>query len=75
MHKDGMDCALDVIKIKKYSSKYLTVKAVWINLGYMGQPFVIDPKPSTFKIKLEDRKNWINITDKIYDKRTKPGVP
>lgn len=70
-----MDCALEVLKIRHYTPKYCTVKARWINLGYMGQPYVIDPRPSTYKIKIEDLKNWINITDKIYDKRTKPGVP
>jgi hypothetical protein len=42
----------------------------WWNLGYVGQPYFIDDalKPRNFS-------EWIDITEKVNQIRTKPGLP
>lgn len=66
MHENCMDVCLQIIKVPYRDDKRVKVKAVWVNLGYTGNPYTI--------LK-EDLKHWKNITSKIHDKRTKPGLP
>lgn len=75
MHENCMDVCLQIIKVPYRDDKRVKVKAVWVNLGYTGNPYVIHPQPSSYTILKEDLKHWKNITSKIHDKRTKPGLP
>lgn len=76
MHKKAMDVAIEVKKINYKSPDNLSISVSWINLGYQGEPF----KPNgdmvqEVLIPIDQKFDWIDITEKMNIKRTKPGVP
>jgi hypothetical protein len=69
-----MDVAFDVFKIREYRSGKLTLKGRWLNLGYTGSPWYCSSEES-FEINKDQFENWIDITDRVSNVRTKSGVP
>jgi hypothetical protein len=63
-HKNFSDVALEVIKFKRYSQDYYSVKAKWINLGYNESKYIGINK--NLKIKDEDMKDWLICLDPGY---------
>ncbi len=60
MHKDAMDCFIELFKIQYEDSKRIKGRASWFNLGFTGNPWVIrlnDP----IEIRQEHAEHWIPI--------------
>lgn len=74
MHKDAMDVCFKIVSMYKGSMEY-KLKGYWVNLGYCGTPYIIEPKTCWIKVAVDDFKNWYDITDQIYSPRKKPGLP
>lgn len=72
MHKNGLDCALDIRQLRKNKDGIVTAYCHWINLGYTGNPWIVDGKYHLYVLELND---WVDITSKVNNKRTSPGLP
>lgn len=75
MHENGMDCCIEVLRIQYSDQKRVKVKARWWNLGYTGNPWLIDPKIETIELKRADLPKWHNITHKMHTPRKASGMP
>ena len=75
MHERAMDVCFEVhgFKLSKLIPGKVVVSGDWINLGYVGVPYRLGF--ATFILPELEVKNWINITDRIFLKRTKSGLP
>lgn len=72
MHKNAMDACIAITKSYYIRSKKLwSVKATWINIGYMGEPW---PLGVTHRMNLKFDE-WIDVSHTMYNKRTQSGVP
>jgi hypothetical protein len=74
MHKNAMDVAFDIFSTHHYKPGYITYKGQWVNLGYTGKPWSCSGKVK-IDVKVGDRLNWVDITDKIKTPRKMPGLP
>lgn len=74
MHQDAMDCAIEIIQVYPDSS----VLARWVTLGYTGTPWYPGtrrhPTINT-RFKPRDMSEWVDITEVLSKKRTRPGIP
>lgn len=75
MHENGMDCCIEVIRVQYSDQKRIIVKARWWNLGYTGNPWLIDPRVETIKLNRQDLSKWHNITNKMTTPRKASGMP
>jgi len=75
MHKNCMDVAFEVHEISKQKPGYYHIKGYWINLGYTGNPWVISNKETIVVSEDDFASNWVDIENKLYLPRTKPGLP
>lgn len=67
MHKDEMDCFIEILRSQYQDSKRFKGRARWWNLGFTGNPWVIrenDP----IEIRVKDIKNWIPINPETHRK-------
>lgn len=75
MHKNAMDCCIQVGSVRHRDPSQLVVAFRFFNLGYSGKPWPL----SGYLVQEFDSSdflmNWVNISDKVNLKRTKPGVP
>lgn len=73
MHKNAMDVAFDVYKVRRYKPGYVDLKGRWLNLGYVGKPWVLDHA----KLRLTEKqyKDWADITSWYDIKRHMSGRP
>lgn len=74
MHKNHKDVCLEVKKIVYEDYKRKKLKARWVNLGYVGNPWPLTDF-ETIEISLIEWLNWSNITDRIHNPRDKDGFP
>jgi hypothetical protein len=72
MHKKSMDVCYYVERRFRIDLNRYSVKLEPWNLGYSGTPWRID---SARRFEIDNMDEWVNITDKIYNKRTKAGLP
>jgi len=76
MHKNAMDVGIEVKKINYKSPDNLNISVNWVNLGYAGAPYrPYGDMIQEILIPVEQKSDWINITNKLNIKRTKPGIP
>jgi hypothetical protein len=73
MHKNCLDVFIEPIFIDEIFEKQGIIGAVWHNLGYIGQPWLLNDETELVHIK--NAADWIDITDKVYNKRTASGLP
>jgi hypothetical protein len=74
MHKNSMDVAIMVISSQNMEEN-VNIDGYWINLGYTGNPWVLD---GNVKLTIPQDKfssEWVDISDKYLNPRTKPGIP
>ena len=75
MHKNSLDVALKVYKLREYKPGFVDIKGCWLNLGYEGNPWKCSDVMK-YRIPLKDfKENWVNITDLIHEPRQKAGLP
>jgi len=75
MHEKMMDVCFEIVKIQYRDDKVYKLKGTWWNLGYTGNPYVID-RNAKITIKAGDWNKWKKLTlDKVHTKRTESGVP
>ena len=57
-----MDVAFMIDRQANYKPGYTTLKGTWINLGYMGKPWVL--MQDKIQVKTSDlEQNWLDITN------------
>ena len=74
MHKDAMDVCMEVVRIPYRDNKRYRLKIRWWNLGYTGNPWLLDPMLFSLTIFKTDA-HWIYINNLMNKKRLKPGLP
>jgi hypothetical protein len=80
MHRHCLDVCIENLGQVDETEDSLTLKVMYLNLGYMGSPYIL-PYPNKYniishiRIKKENVNNWVDISDKITVKRTSPGLP
>lgn len=72
MHEQAMDVCLYVEKSYRIGSGRYSVKAATYNLGYAGNPWQLD---ASRRYEIDDAANWIDVTTRFNNKRTKAGIP
>lgn len=72
MHIDCMDVCIRIIKSYQISANRFKVKAEWINLGYVGQPYALNEIQN---IDIKDSRLWKDINGSIFRPRTQSGPP
>lgn len=70
MHENCLDVCIEVLKIQYKDSKRVKLKVNWVNLGYVGKPFILQFNRN-IEIKREDLVKWKNIDDILYVPRYK----
>jgi hypothetical protein len=74
MHKNCMDVAFDCYKLRRYKPGHVDLKGRWINLGYVGKPYVIS-NVVKFRITEKQFQDWVDITSNFQNKRNNSGLP
>jgi len=62
VHERFMDCFIEITKISYQDDKRIKCKALWWNLGFVGQPYQITFQPKTITILKEDLKSWKRVS-------------
>lgn len=73
MHKNAMDVAFQPCTIEFLNETHVEVNGNWYNLGYMGRPWFIDS--SNFILSLDETKDWVDVTETMFNKRENSGLP
>lgn len=68
MHENCLDICVYVIRFKDNNPIVL-----WINLGYVGKPFMTSNMET--ELTINDINKWHDITEKINVPRTASGLP
>lgn len=76
MHKHAMDVCIQVDYIHKslrlpWSPSNTSVRALWHNLGYAGEPWMLHSD----ELLIKNEHDWVDITDRVTNVRTRPGLP
>lgn len=75
MHKNCLDVALKVYKLREYKPGFVDIKGVWLTLGYEGNPWECS-KMMKYRIPNADFvQNWVDITAKVNVPRKNAGLP
>lgn len=75
MHSNALDVCIYVLKIQFNGPDYVKMKVDYYNLGYSGNPWIIERK-NNFIVEKEQYSNWIRIPqEKLSIPRTKSGLP
>jgi hypothetical protein len=72
MHVNALDVCLQIHRIQYQDDMRIRVKAQWVNLGYMGEPWYLTGM-ETITIPRSQITNWKYIDP--FVKRTKEGLP
>lgn len=67
MHRNAMDCFIEITRIQYQDLERLKARVRWLNLGYTGNPWVIRSNDA-IEIKVNDLKNWISINPLTHRK-------
>lgn len=76
MHKNAMDVCIEVLKVQYQDDKRIKLKVRWWNLGYVGEPYTLfGDSTDRLTLSKDNWLEWVNITDRISNKREQPGLP
>ena len=61
MHDRCMDVFIEVVKVQYQDELRAHLQVLWWNLGWMGECYVINPKPEVIEIRGDDYTSWRSL--------------
>jgi hypothetical protein len=64
MHDKCMDVFIEVISVQYQDSVRAHLKVLWWNLGWTGEPMIINTQPEVIEIKVKDYHFWRELSSR-----------